>query len=282
MKSTDTNVKIDYPVEIWFSEVETLEYSDYWNDEGAEREKIWWVADGDFVRMESYLSQIDAVSQLEACLEAARTRFSRRIHGVGVDLAAGNLWATSHLIRLGAQRVISVEYSRHRLMTLGPIVLDHYGVAPSQALLALGDFHRLNLEDGSIDFVFMSQAFHHSEHPGALLREIRRILMPEGFVMITGEHMLDPSIFSRVLQPIKYLVSRALPTSWQIRLIGRILQKTPLWLGQGDFVEKDDILGDHYFLDSQYRRLFSRSGFDHVVLRRPEWQTQAFLLIPKI
>jgi SAM-dependent methyltransferase len=232
--------------------------------------------------MEEYLTRIDAVTQLEACLEVAQTRFTRQLKGIGVDLAAGNLWATSHLIRQGARKVISVEYSRHRLMALGPVVLGHYGIDPSQVLLALGDFHRLNLADQSVDFVFMSQAFHHSEHPEALLKEIRRVLKSEGLVIITGEHILDPSFLSRMLQPMKYLVSRALPTSWQIRLIGRIFQKTPLWLGQGDFVEKDDLLGDHYFLDSQYRRLFSQSGFDHVVLRRPEWQTQAFLLIPKI
>lgn len=271
-----------YQIEDWFTEVEKIEYSDYWNNEAQDAEKIWWVLDGDFSRMEKYLEAISAASQLEECVQTAMNIFSRNLQGMGADLAAGNLWGTPHLLRLGAEKVISVEYSRHRLLKLGIVVLEHYGVSEQQALLALGDFHQLNVADSSLDFVFMSQAFHHSETPRKLLKEIQRVIKPNGIVIITGEHITRPSFKAYLLQPLKFLISRVVSPPLQKRLFSRTLQNPEFWLGKtSDFIGKDEVLGDHYFTDSQYQRLFHQHAFEYICLQRAEWHSQAFVLIPK-
>lgn len=270
-----------YPTESWLSQSENLEYSDYWNDEMQEMEKVWWVLDGDFSRMENHLTDIHAVSQLESCVLAAQRFFARSICGIGVDLAAGNLWATRHLLRRGAQKVISVEYSRHRLLKLGNAVLEHYGISPEHVMLVLGDIHHLHLPDSSLDYVFMSQAFHHSETPNRLLIEIQRVIKPQGLVIIIGEHILSPTLFTYLLQPLKFVVSRLISVGTQQKMFGHTIQGTDLWFGQSDFVGKDDILGDHYYTDSQYKRLFYRHAFEYVCLRQTDWESQAFVLIPK-
>lgn len=271
-----------YQIEEWFSDVEKLEYSDYWNNEKQDAEKIWWVLDGDFSKMENYLVSIHAISQIESCVNAAKKTFSRNLQGTGADLAAGNLWGTPHLIRLGAKKVISVEYSRHRLHKLGTVVLEHYGISTEQALLALGDFHHLLIDDASLDFVFMSQAFHHSETPKRLLAEIRRVLKPDGIVIITGEHITKPSFFRYFIQPLKFLFSKIVPNNIQKKIFKHPLQNNEFLLGKtSDFIRKDEILGDHYFTDEQYRRLFHQHGFEYICLRQPNWHSQAFVLIPK-
>lgn len=271
-----------YQIEDWFTEVEKIEYSDYWNNESQDVEKIWWILDGDFSKMEKYLESISAISQLEECVQTATKIFSRTLQGIGADLAAGNLWGTPHLLRLGAEKVISVEYSRHRLLKLGTVVLEHYGVLEQQALLALGDFNQLNLADSSLDFVFMSQAFHHSETPKKLLTEIHRVLKPEGIVIITGEHITKPSLIFYLIQPLKFFFSKLVPIYIQNKIFKYPLQNIEFWLGRNsDFIGKDEILGDHYFTDSQYKRLFHQNGFEFICLRNSWWKSQAFVLIPK-
>jgi SAM-dependent methyltransferase len=274
---------MNYQIENWFTEVETLDYSDYWNNEAQDMNKIWWVLGGDFSKMETYLESISAISQLEECVQAAKNIFGKSLQGVGADLAAGNLWATPHLLRLGAEKVISVEYSRHRLLKLGVAVLEHYGVSTQQALLALGDFHQLKLPDSSLDFVFMSQAFHHSETPRKLLDEIYRALKPTGIVIITGEHITKPGVLKGLLQPIKFFAARFLPLSIQHKIFNKpMFNNAELILGRtSDFIDKDPVLGDHYFTDAQYKRLFQQHGFEFICLRKPQWKSQAFVLTPK-
>jgi ubiquinone/menaquinone biosynthesis C-methylase UbiE len=157
-----TKTSPTYEAVEWLSDPDCLRYADYWNDEEEERRKPFWVLDGDFSRMKAYLKEIGLPAQMEEA-----------------DLGAGTLWAVPDLFRLGAvDHVYCVEYSRHRLLKLGPAVLDHYGVSSDRVTLALGDVHQLRLTDKSLDFVFLSVAFHHSDKPAALLSEIPFVLAP--------------------------------------------------------------------------------------------------------
>jgi ubiquinone/menaquinone biosynthesis C-methylase UbiE len=86
-------------------------------------------------------------------------------------MAAGNLWAVPRLLRLGTvDKIYCLEYSKHRLLQIGPAVLEYYGVPKERVVLALGSFYDLHLKNKSLDFVFMSQAFHHADDPNRLLR----------------------------------------------------------------------------------------------------------------
>ena len=265
----------------WLSGADRLRYADYWNDEEEERRKPFWVLDGDFSRMEAYLTEIGLPAQMEESVRVARVRFGRGLGGVGVDLGAGTLWAVPYLFRLGTvDHVYCVEYSRHRLLKLGPAVLEHYGVSSDRVTLALGDIHRLRLADHSVDFVFLSAAFHHSDTPGALLSEIRRVLRPSGLVIVTGEHMTDGSRPDRLRHMAKFVASRMLPDAIQQRLFGRSLQVARLMRRDEDLLPGDDRLGDHEYTLAQYEQLFSTGGFVSQNVRRDGWAFQAFVLIP--
>ena len=71
------------------------------------------------------------------------------------------------------------------------------GVEPSEAMLAVaraedipdvewkqGSAEIIPLESASVGLVFMSQVFHHLSRPQEALREIHRVLMPEGWLVI--------------------------------------------------------------------------------------------------
>lgn len=261
----------DWTVETWLGTdaIDQVEYAEYWNDEAVEADKQWNVAGGDFEPMERYLAETGLIADLEAALAA----LGRPLQGTGADLAAGTLWATPHLLAAGAEHVVCVEFSRHRLAGLGPKVLEHYGVEPEAVTLALGSFYELKLDDASLNFVFMSQALHHADAPDALLAEVRRVLRPGGAALIIGEHVLGPGHYLR--GATRTAVARGMPRSLQQRLLGRVLvpARNPLVL------PPDPTTGDHYYSPREYRRMFARAGLEARPVRRPGSPIQGFVAL---
>ena len=157
-------MSVTWTVEHWLApdEAAAIEYAGYWNDAGAERDKPWWVLDGDFAKLEAYLDQTGLRGDLDHCLAA----LGRPLRGQGIDLAAGTLWAAPVLLDAGAvEHLYCLEYSRHRLLEIGPTVLAHYAVDPQRVVLAFGSFYDLQVPEGTLDFAFLSQAFHHADRP---------------------------------------------------------------------------------------------------------------------
>ncbi len=75
-----------YRFETWLSNEESLEYSDYWNSEQAERDKPFWIEDGNFYRMENYLAEIERPLSLKKRLGA------RSGNSAGLCAAPDAIW----------------------------------------------------------------------------------------------------------------------------------------------------------------------------------------------
>jgi SAM-dependent methyltransferase len=263
-----------FRVEHWLDpgQIAGLEYAGYWNDEDVERGKEWFVLDGDFAPMERYLGDVGLVEDLRACLREAEELRGRPIAGVGLDLAAGTLWAARHLLAAGpVERLYCVEYSQHRLLKIGPAVLEHYGTTPDRVVLALGSFYDVRLPDASVDFVFMSQALHHADEPERLLAELARVLRPDGVVIVMGEHVVTARM--QAMQAIRLGGSR-LPASAQRRVFGREIEVGASGLAP----EPDRVAGDHFYTRRQYRHMFGRHGFRQRFVRRHGAAFQCFVL----
>lgn len=254
----------DYRIEEWVSssELQAIQYSTFWNDESEEQHKAWNVLDGNFGKMEEHLQESDLLGQLNRALQVLRTEFGRTLSGSGADLACGTMWAVPHLLdQAPIDRLYCVEMSRHRLLTIGPKMLEHYGVPQERVVLCLGSFYHLRLPDESLEFVLLSQAFHHASEPERLLGEIGRILKPGGIAVVIGEHMLHPELKSYVRHFAGFFISELMPESMQKRLLGRVLQIRTMLLREEDLASSDEVLGDHYYTSSQYQDLFSGHGF---------------------
>ncbi len=250
------------------------EYAEYWNDPEIEREKsVFDTRDGDYPQMESYLAETGLPADLEACLQKLREQ-GRGLEGKGIDLAAGTLWAAPMLLAAGpVERLYCLEFSRHRLLDIGPHVLEHYAVGKDRVVLAYGSFYDLRIPDHELDFAFLCQAFHHAERPEELLREMHRVLRPGGIAILIGEHKIG-------MRPYLAFAARlALPRGLRKRFLGEPVDvKRTLRPRGADLIPTDPVLGDHAYTDGEYARLFEQNGFAAQRVRRRQSDYQGFVL----
>jgi ubiquinone/menaquinone biosynthesis C-methylase UbiE len=264
-----------YAFECWLSpaELASLPSSKYWNDEEAERSKVWDVTGGDFAAVEAHAATLGLMAQLTAIKGALAGR-GHRIGGRGASLACGTAWLEAQMLAGDAaiEHVSCVEFSRHRIERLAPLMLDHYGIAPERVRLCLGSFYDLKFEDGEFDFVVLSQAFHHADDPLRLLAEVRRILKPGGVVVVIGEHWFGSVDYARRLAKhfAKWVLNRK---GWRTR--------TPLLPRYRHLYPPDVRKGDTFYSPAEYDRMFASFGFGAVHhVRRPIRQQAFGLLAP--
>lgn len=270
-----------WQTENWMSEflIENIEYSEYWNDEEKEQKKEWYILNGNFKKMEQYLKSTGLPKNLKTCLEVLKTDFKRKLGGLGIDLGAGNLWAARYLFDLcDVDKLYCLEFSKHRLLKLGPAVLDHYDIPHHKVVLALGSFYELKLDDKSMDFVFMSQSFHHAEDPNRLLLEIHRVLKPEGIVIIIGEHNVN-YYKEQAKHVLKYLISVFMPEKIQKKIFNKTYKIEKMIATADELFSPDSITGDHYYSIDEYRSMFSKYGFRIRIVRNLGAKFQSFILV---
>ena len=256
-------------VENWLddSALSAVAYNEYWND--AEKEKTKGIhpdVDG-FDSIEAYFTSLGLVDDLRCCCDHLR-QAGHVPTGTGLELAAGLLWFVPLYFReMPIDHIVCVEYSRHRLLDLGPRVLEHYGIDASKVTLALGSFYDLRLPNASMNFAIMCQALHHADDPDAVLKQLYRVLKPGSPVIVIGEPSVTISVRMRVVHSIKYLAQRIAPASLlPVRL--RQPKTKNFFVKIPDCFPPDPILGDHYHTRKDYLRMFRRNGFDVTILGR--------------
>ncbi len=277
------NLENEFNIEHWLTDeqIAQIEYSDYWNDEEVEKSKEWYILDGNFSKMETHLKRTGLSSDLERCVRTLETDFGRRLVGTGIDLAAGNLWAAHYIFALGEiEKLYCLEMSKHRLFKLGPKVLDYYGVPKQKVVLVCGSFYDVHLENQSLDFVLLAEAFHHAGDPLRLLSEIDRTLKPDGVVIVIGEHVVEyfPAYLKHV---IKFLISRTMPEKLQQILFRRTFQVEEFMIfpSTSKLFPPHPILGDHRHTTRDYKSMFSKYGFRVKCLRGENSTFRSFLLV---
>lgn len=272
-----------YRVEIWKNEDEILsiENAEYWNDCNLQKSREWAILNDDYSSLEAHLREHFFPQDLDHCLSFMQSNLGRSLEGIGIDLAAGYLWAVPHLLSAGpVTKIYCLEYSGYRLLNLGPRLLNHFRVPVEPVVLALGSFYDIKLKDASLDFAFLCAAFHHAEHPETLLKELQRVLKPSGIVIIIGEHSL--TAFSTYLKHfIKFPISLFIPHPWQGWMFGKVFPRKRLFAGISEILTPDSILGDHYYIPSQYSDMFTRFGFAMHSCDRSNSRFRSFVLIKK-
>jgi ubiquinone/menaquinone biosynthesis C-methylase UbiE len=272
-----------YQVQNWLTEqqIDAIQYSAYWNDEDQERSKVWYILDNDFSKMERYLEKTNFKQDLLRAEYELNKKFKKNLSGIGIDLAAGNLWAVPSLLSIGnIVHLYCLEISRHRLLKLGPVVLKHYAVPDDKVTLVLGSFYDLKLEDQSIDFCFMSAAFHHADDPNRLLKEVWRVLKSGGVAIIIGEPVVY-LLQTRIKHLIKFLLTFLLPDCFQEYFFGKSFKVTNPFPKTTELLSPDPVLGDHDYFLKDYYRMFSENGFLQKRLKSKNASWQSFLLVKR-
>jgi SAM-dependent methyltransferase len=172
-----------------------------------------------------------AESALEAWLETAPGQYLKSWQQAQFDELLGDifgfhalqlalpLWPALQASRItGKWRYSENQYTKHGAKACEgePLSADHGMAAPS----VVGSFAALPFAERSVDLVLCLHALELSPDPHATLREIARILMPEGRLVITG---FNPASLWGLRQRRARLFRRLLGERLSVRLgVGRL------------------------------------------------------------
>lgn len=241
------------PIQQWISNqaLESVYSSQYWNDIEAEKKKEWWIADGMYLPCEKYLKKsglLDEWAIVKKHLSEIKAPNKLKV----ADLACGIGWTTALFSKNEKiEEVIAEEISKHRLAELMPFAIDMFGGRPEIIKRYIGSFYQLEIENESLDIVFMSQGFHHANNALKLLTEIDRVLRKGGSVIFMGESYYG--LFSQ----------------WK-RIAKRLLTEGRICINFFENFATDKKTGDHYYRLSDYYLLFSLLGYTtkHTIINK--------------
>jgi SAM-dependent methyltransferase len=233
------------PVEQWISSdvLSSIYSSSYWNNIEEERKKEWWIGDGKYNVCIDYLRNSGLLDEWAVAEKFISNRSSGNIKLEVADLAAGIGWTSALFSRIdNIAAVHAVEVSKHRLIDLFPHAVKMLDGNPAKIKRYIGSFYELGFKNESMDIIFLSQAFHHSDQPLKLLLEIDRVTKKGGAVILLGENYI--SIYEQTKRIARRLIKE-----------GRVSM---------DFYENfppDDVTGDHYYRVSDYYMFFRLLGY---------------------
>lgn len=97
--------------------------------------------------------------------------------GTALDLAAGTGGFSGALVKWGADAVVAVEPSE---------AMQTHAEGERVIRRVRGRAESIPLADGSVDFVWISTAFHHFAQPTVAVSECRRVLSESGTIVVRG------------------------------------------------------------------------------------------------
>lgn len=228
-------------------EIKSLYTSDYWNDVEIEKQKDWWIADGNYEKCLNHLKS----SKLLYEFDNAKQYINEKGGSLKVlDIAAGIGWTSVLISKISnVKEVHAVEMSKHRIGILFEHSMKMLEGIESKVFRYLGNFYNLKLKDNSVDVVFMSQAFHHADKPLKLLLECDRVLKSNGRMILVGEPIINFKMLIR-------------------RFLSRLMKKRKFTLNFFELFPPEAVGGDHYYRKSDYYFLFQTIGYSvkHLVL----------------
>lgn len=95
------------------------------------------------------------------------------------DIGAGTGFMSEGLTKYGLN-VIAVDQSEPMLEVIRKKIGDSHAIS-----YRLGNAEKLPIEDASVDYVFANMTLHHVKFPLNAIREMKRILKPDGKLIIT-------------------------------------------------------------------------------------------------
>lgn len=117
----------------------------------------------------------------------------RRMRGVGCELGAGSAVFSAILAkRTDIRRMYAVEACGPLVRELMPRVASAIAGPHAEKIIGcIGDFSRLEIPDGSLDFMFDFFSLHHSADIAATLAGCRRALRPHGMLIALDKARSD-------------------------------------------------------------------------------------------
>lgn len=111
-------------------------------------------------------------------------KIGQPVKGVGADLGSGTGSGACVVSKYPAvTQVYAVECSEMFVKDVMPIVFEHLNAQTEKIQRVVGDFDRMQVEDGSLDFLVEIGSYHHSDDLARSARESWRVLKPGGVII---------------------------------------------------------------------------------------------------
>ncbi len=170
-----------------------------------------------------------------------------------LDLGCGGGWLSGLLSRLDSvSSIYALDSSRYFLDTMMPAVLDIMKSRTEKITSVEGLFSPLLLDDGSLDAVVASSVLHHADNLESLLKEIRRVIKLDGYLIILNE--TPSSGFRHLLS-----VTKAFVKIFRDMVFSRYKPSSPSISSSGYLY--DPALGDRDYPLWYWKECIRRSGF---------------------
>jgi ubiquinone/menaquinone biosynthesis C-methylase UbiE len=157
-------------------------------------EKNWSELSKDFDQRQQYVAGKEVVNLITDKIQALKDI------GDVLELGCGNGFYSQYLAK-AASSIIATDISKDMVAVARKKLADHKNIK-----VEISDAYKTEYEDCSFDTIFMANLIHVVEHPDIVLRESKRILKPQGRLIIstfTTYGMDDKEIeemFKRYLQ----------------------------------------------------------------------------------
>lgn len=261
-----------YKQEDLLGERSVLFSDSYWDDARNERGKVYDLSA--LETSEEVVAQLETNPRLGAIFSMADSAVGDFPLGRVLSVAAGTGWLEAKLFKKrGMESLTLTEISRHRLLQTAPMVLKAYRVPESKVRLVLSDFDSIPNLEGEFETILLSQALHHTESPGRLLKDLEGKLAPGGRLIVVGEH------FYGGLAKFRALVGH----------FGKF------FLNYGDYRSRNSFIpcysalfppdrekGDFHFSKSHYFQVFGSAGFRASRILDARHGRQGFILVRNI
>jgi ubiquinone/menaquinone biosynthesis C-methylase UbiE len=249
-------------------EVDQIDSASYWNNSDAEKQKIWGQWNENFDILEKKFLEKGLLDQLVVEIKKSEMDLNGKTL---LSLGAGICILEAQLVEKYSQieKILCLEFSKHRVFDIAPHIFKNYKIPTEKVELLFGSFLETGVKNETIDFIILSQSFHHAFQPGELLKEIFRVLKPNGKVFILGEHYFSP--LSIVLRLIKHFPKYILNHKEYRERSGVI----PSWRG---IFPIDNKKGDHHYNLKQYSQMFIENGFNFKRFIFKKYMNQGFIL----
>lgn len=109
-------------------------------------------------------------------------------HATVLDLGGGTGWLSAYLSkRENVDRIYLVDSNQFFLEKMVPEIVELMEGRQEKIILVRGVFSPLFLEAESVDMVVASSSLHHADNLEDVLREMHRVLKPNGKLMVLNE-----------------------------------------------------------------------------------------------
>jgi SAM-dependent methyltransferase len=137
---------------------------------------------------ENYLNTIGGICNYIAAIDQIPWPKYIKLNAKVLDLGCGGGWLSAILSKLDAVEIVyALDSSRHFLHGMLPQVMTEMGGDQSKLVPIEGLFQPLLFDDAHLDVVVASSALHHADRLEPVLKDIRRVLKPGGYLFILNE-----------------------------------------------------------------------------------------------